>query len=53
MEIGIKDIIVEASKASLECKDRVPRTLKALEMDNEVTKRFSNEKKGFVWTLVG
>ncbi|MHA1480582.1 MAG: hypothetical protein ACTSQZ_04070 [Candidatus Thorarchaeota archaeon] len=51
-EATTKEIIVEASKASLECKDRVPRTLKALEMDNEVTKRLSKEKKGFVWTLV-
>ena len=52
-EATTKEIIAEASKASLECRDRVPRTLKALENDNEVSKRFSKEKKGFVWTLVG
>ncbi|MCK5238410.1 MAG: DUF4386 domain-containing protein [Candidatus Thorarchaeota archaeon] len=52
-EATTTEIIVEASKESLECKDRVPRTLKALEIDNEVTKRLSKEKKGYVWTLVG
>ena len=52
-EATTKEIIAEASKESLECKDRVPRTLKVLETDNEVTKRFSKEKKGYVWTLVG
>jgi len=51
-EATTTEIIAEASKASLECRDRVPRTLKALENDNEVSKRFSKEKKGFVWTLV-
>jgi len=51
-EATTTEIITEASKASLECRDRVPRTLKVLETDNEVTKRFSKEKKGYVWSLV-
>ncbi len=51
-EATTREIIAEATKDSDECKDRAPRTLKAMELENEVTKRFSNEKKGFVWSLV-
>ncbi|MHA1907972.1 MAG: DUF4386 domain-containing protein [Candidatus Thorarchaeota archaeon] len=50
-EATTKEIVAEASKDSDECKDRAPRTLKAMEIDGEVTKRFSKEKKGYVWTL--
>jgi hypothetical protein len=51
-EATTTEIIAEASKESDECKDRVPSNLIALETDEVVTKRFSKEKKGFVWTLV-
>jgi len=51
-EATTTEIIAEASKESDECKDRVPSNLIVLESDNIVTKRFSKEKKGYVWTLV-
>ncbi|MGY5852095.1 MAG: DUF4386 domain-containing protein [Candidatus Thorarchaeota archaeon] len=51
-EATTTELITEATKESTQCKDRVPRTLTALERDGEVTKKFSKEKKGFVWTLV-
>jgi len=46
------EITEAASKISAECPDRVPATLGSLEMQNVVTKRFSKEKKGYVWSLV-
>ena len=46
------EITEAASKVSAECPDRVPATLGSLEMENFVTKRFSKEKKGYVWSLV-
>jgi hypothetical protein len=51
-EATTTEIITEAAKESDECKDRVPSNLIALETDEVVTKRFSKEKKGYVWTLV-
>jgi len=51
-EATTAEIVAEATKDADECKDRVPRTLKAMELENEVTKRFSKEKKGYVWSLV-
>jgi hypothetical protein len=51
-EATTAEIIDEATKDADECKDRAPRTLKEMELENEVTKRFSKEKKGFVWSLV-
>lgn len=51
-EATTTELIDESSKVSIECKDRIPNTLTALENDNVVTKRFSKEKKGYVWTLV-
>ena len=51
-EATTTEIIDESSKVSSECKDRIPNTLIALEKDKEVTKRFSKEKRGYVWTLV-
>jgi hypothetical protein len=50
-EATITEIIDEASRVSNECQDRVPKTLIALEQDEIVTKRFSKEKKGYIWTL--
>jgi hypothetical protein len=50
-EATTTEIIAEASKESVECKDRVPRTLVTLERNNQVMKRLSKEKKGYVWTL--
>jgi len=46
------EITEAASKVSAECPDRVPATLGSLEMQNVVAKRFSKEKKGYVWSLV-
>ncbi len=51
-EATTMEIIAEASKESDECKDRVPSNLIVLENDEVVIKRFSKEKKGYVWTLV-
>jgi hypothetical protein len=51
-EATTTEIIDESSRVSAECKDRIPEALAALENDQKVTKRFSKEKKGFVWTLV-
>lgn len=51
-EATTAEIMDEASKVSPGCKDRVPRTLTALENDKVVSKRISKEKKGYVWTLV-
>lgn len=51
-EATTTEIIAEAAKESDECKDRVPSNLITLENDEVVTKRFSKEKKGYVWTLV-
>ena len=51
-EATTTEIIDESSKVSSECKDRIPNTLIALEKDKEITKRFSKEKRGYVWTLV-
>ncbi len=51
-EATTDEIISEASKESDECKDRVPSNLVLLEGEEIVTKRFSKEKKGYVWTLV-
>ena len=51
-EATTDEIITEASEESDECKDRVPSNLIVLESDGVVTKRFSKEKKGYVWTLV-
>ncbi|MHA2152022.1 MAG: DUF4386 domain-containing protein [Candidatus Thorarchaeota archaeon] len=51
-EATTAEIIDEAAKESDECKDRVPSNLIVLETDQVVTKRFSKEKKGYVWTLV-
>jgi hypothetical protein len=51
-EATTAEIVAEASKESGECKDRAPRTLRALESESLVMKRFSKEKKGYVWTLV-
>ena len=51
-EATTTEIIAEAAKESDECKDRVPSNLIVLETDQVVTKRFSKEKKGYVWTLV-
>lgn len=50
-EATTAEIIEESSRVSAECKDRIPETLVALENDKLVTKRFSKEKKGYVWTL--
>ena len=50
-EATTSEIIDEASKASSECKDRVPSNLVLLEKDGVVTRRLSKEKKGYVWTL--
>ncbi len=50
-EATTAEIVAEATKDSDECKDRAPRTLRAMELDGEVTKKFSKEKKGFVWSL--
>ncbi len=50
-EATTAEIIDESSRVSAECKDRIPETLAALENDQIVTKRFSKEKKGYVWTL--
>ena len=50
-EATTTEIIVEASKEAVECKDRVPRTLVVLEREDKVTKRLSKEKKGYVWIL--
>jgi hypothetical protein len=50
-EATTAEIVAEATKDADECKDRAPRTLKAMELENEVTKRFSKEKKGYVWSL--
>lgn len=47
------EIIEEASKEASECKDRVPNMLTSLESEGIVEKRFSKEKKGYVWTLIG
>jgi hypothetical protein len=49
-EATTDEIITEASKESNECKDRVPNNLIILENEEVVTKRFSKEKKGYVWT---
>jgi len=51
-EATTNEIIAEASKESDECKDRVPSNLIVLENEKVVAKRFSKEKKGYVWTLV-
>ena len=54
MEMGeatTTEIITEATKESDQCRDRVPRTLTALESEGRVTKSFSKEKRGFVWSL--
>ncbi|MFW9920248.1 MAG: hypothetical protein ACFFED_11655, partial [Candidatus Thorarchaeota archaeon] len=51
-EATTAEIVAEATKDSDECKDRAPRTLREMELENEVTKRFSKEKKGYVWSLV-
>ena len=51
-EATTAEIIDESSRVSAECKDRIPEALSALELDQKVTKRFSKEKKGYVWTLV-
>lgn len=51
-EATTAEIIHKASQVSLECKDRVPRTLIALEKEKKVIKRISKEKKAIVWTLV-
>ena len=50
-EATTTEIIEEASMVSNTCKDRIPNTLVALENDKVVMKRFSKEKKGYVWTL--
>jgi len=42
-------IIAEAEAVSNECKDRVPRTLLALEREGKVRKIFSKEKKAILW----
>ncbi|MHA3963887.1 MAG: DUF4386 domain-containing protein [Candidatus Thorarchaeota archaeon SMTZ1-45] len=51
-EATTDEIIAEVSKESDECKDRVPSNLIVLESEGVVIKRFSKEKKGYVWTLV-
>ncbi|MHA2320180.1 MAG: DUF4386 domain-containing protein [Candidatus Thorarchaeota archaeon] len=51
-EATTDEIIAEASKESNECKDRVPSNLIILESEEVVIKRFSKEKKGYVWTLI-
>ena len=51
-EATTTEIIAEAAKESDECKDRVPSNLILLENDEVVAKRFSKEKKGYVWTLI-
>lgn len=51
-EATTTEIIDESSRVSAECKDRIPEALVALENDQKVTKRFSKEKKGYVWALV-
>lgn len=51
-EATTAEIVAEATKDSDECKDRAPRTLREMELDGEVTKKFSKEKKGYVWSLV-
>lgn len=51
-EATTAEIVEEASRVSRECKDRIPRTLIALEEEKKVTKRISKERKAIVWTLV-
>jgi len=51
-EATTKEITEEAAKISVECPDRVPETLRVLEMENRVTKKLSKEKRGYVWSLV-
>ena len=43
------EVMVEASKISAKCKDRVPSILLALEKEQKVVKRISKEKKAIVW----
>ncbi|MHA2370491.1 MAG: DUF4386 domain-containing protein [Candidatus Hodarchaeales archaeon] len=50
-EATTAELIDEVSRVSRECKDRVPRTLIALEEENKITKRISKEEKAIVWTL--
>ena len=47
-----KEITEEAAKISAECPDRVPETLRELELENRVSKKLSKEKKGYVWFLI-
>ena len=51
-EATTAEIIDESSRVSAECKDRIPEALVTLEAEEKVTKRFSKEKKGYVWSLV-
>ena len=51
-EATTAEIMDESSRVSAECKDRIPEALSTLELDQKVTKRFSKEKKGYVWSLV-
>lgn len=50
-EATTAEIMDQSSKVSTECKDRIPEALRVLESEGKVTKRFSKEKKGYVWSL--
>ncbi|KKM90217.1 hypothetical protein LCGC14_1240820 [marine sediment metagenome] len=52
-EATTAEIIDEAANISNECKDRVPRTLIALEKEGIVQKFISKERKAIVWKLHG
>lgn len=46
------EIIEEAAQVSKECRDRVPRTLIALEREGKIKKEISKERKAIVWKLI-
>lgn len=50
-EATTAEIMDQSSRVSAECKDRIPEALKVLESEGKVTKSFSKEKKGYVWSL--
>ncbi|MFW9805988.1 MAG: hypothetical protein ACFFFK_04605 [Candidatus Thorarchaeota archaeon] len=51
-EATTAEIMDQSARVSAECKDRIPEALRVLESEGKVTKRFSKEKKGYVWLLV-
>ena len=51
IEATTAEIIEEATKISVDCRDKIPSSLMSLYREKKVDKRISKERKGIIWFL--